>query len=95
MNAEDAKTPVLDREFLQIRTRLLDLAAALDRLERSDAQASADPRMALIREGLRLLSDSAASPKDPSARAAKAAAMQLLFSLPYDDDWRKHLGVSQ
>ena len=75
---------VLDREFLEIRARILKIAASLDRIDRS-ALPPADPaRMALIREGLELLL------KDSPDRAKN---VQLLFSLPYSPDWPAALGV--
>ena len=75
---------VLDREFLEIRARILKIAASLDRIERS-AEPPADPaRMALIRAGLELLL------KDSPERAKN---VQLLFSLPYQPDWPTMLGV--
>ena len=43
---------VLNREFLEIRCKILDLAAALDRLERADGSVEEDPRMARLREAL-------------------------------------------
>jgi len=45
----------LDREFLAIRSRLLDLAAALDRIDRADPAAANDPRRSQIRRSLEIL----------------------------------------
>jgi hypothetical protein len=71
---------VLDRHFLEIRCGLLDLAAALDRIERSDAFASArsDPRLAQIRKGIELLLGEGAD---------RAEQIQLLFSDEYQSGW--------
>ena len=41
---------VLDREFLEIRCKILEIAAALDRLERAEGALEGDPRMELLRE---------------------------------------------
>lgn len=73
---------VLNQQFLEIRCKILDLAAQLDRLQRGGgAQGLAkDPKFALIQKGLLLLT------KDQSA---KAQAIQELFSLPYDPAWEK------
>lgn len=73
---------VLDRHYLEIRCGLLDLAAALDRLERSDgfSQTSVDPRLEKIREGLRILS---------SAGDDRAERIQLLLSDEYVANWKK------
>jgi hypothetical protein len=71
---------VLDRHFLEIRCGLLDLAAALDRIGRSDrAQATLnDPRLAKIKQGLTILMS------DESHRAEQ---IQLLFSDEYVAGW--------
>jgi len=72
----------LERHFLDIRCGLLDLAAALDRIERSDeyASAKADARLGQIREALKILSS------DGSDRAER---IQLLFSDEYRAGWNR------
>jgi hypothetical protein len=67
---------VLDRHYLELRCDLLDLAAALDRIERSDGAATAtgDARFALIENGIRILLQRG---------SARAEAIQMLFSDPY------------
>lgn len=73
---------VLDRHYLEIRCGLLDLAAALDRLERSDgfAETSQDARLGKLREGLQIL----LTPGDD-----RAERIQLLFSDEYVSNWKK------
>ena len=82
MNAQS----LWDREFLEMRCRLIDLAASMDRLERAEKAggAAADPRMGLIRGALELLA------KPGPGRAER---MQLHFSDPYRTAWREELGV--
>jgi hypothetical protein len=46
---------VLDRDFLAIRCRLIELAAALDRIDRAPGSAMGDPRLAQIRRSLEIL----------------------------------------
>ena len=70
----------LDREFLAIRSKLIDVAAALVRIDRAKGSVAADPRLAKIRQSLGLLS---------SAAADRTEAVQMIFSLPYQADWRK------
>jgi hypothetical protein len=70
---------VLDREFLTIRCKLLEVAAALDRIERGQGSAASDPRMEKIRATLAVLG------KDGGQRAEQ---LQLIFSLPYEPAWR-------
>lgn len=73
---------VLDQFFHDARSRLLDVAAVLDRIGRganADA-ASADPRAAKLREAVAVLLGDAPN---------KAELLQQLFSLPYDPEWPK------
>ncbi|MCA9101082.1 MAG: hypothetical protein R3C10_19445 [Pirellulales bacterium] len=84
MNAPD----VLEREFLTMRAKTLELAASLDRLDRAVADHGAavddDPRTERLRQGFEiLLSDG----------ADRAERVQQLFSLPYHDDWHTRLGM--
>jgi hypothetical protein len=72
----------LDQFFLDARSRLLDVAAILDRIGRgSDSQAAdADPRMARIRQALEVLSDQS---------GGRAERIQKIFSLDYDPSWNR------
>ncbi len=74
----------LDAYFLEGRCRLLDLAAILDRVERGNgsAEITADPRFVRLLAGIALL-------QEPGAN--RAAAVQELFSLPYDPEWVRPL----
>ncbi len=70
----------LDREFLTIRGKLLDVAAALDRVARGKGTAEGDPRLEKLRESLAILG---------RAGTDRAEQVQMLFSLPYEPAWRK------
>jgi hypothetical protein len=61
----------LDREFLGIRCRLIELAAALDRIDRAGSCVADDPRMAQIRRSLELLAGNASD---------RAEQVQMVFS---------------
>jgi len=76
---------VLDREFLEIRAKLLELAAALDRLDRGEGHVRDDPRWEKIRQALALLQE------DQPGRAER---FQLIFSRPYHASWQTDLGIS-
>ncbi len=78
MPAPAVVASTLDREFLAIRSRLIDLAAAMDRIERSDPSPADDPRWQQIRRSLDVLLGSDAS---------RAERVLLEFSLPYDENW--------
>ena len=83
-------TEILDREFLTVRGKLLEVAAALDRIERGSIEggsindgkgsAAGDPRLDKIRETLGLLGRQGGK---------RAEELQMLFSLPYEPGWRK------
>ncbi len=69
---------ILDREYLEIRARILALAACFDRLDRAQGDVNDDARMVAIRKGLQLLSET----KD-----GRAKQVQLLFSREYQENW--------
>ena len=47
---------VLNREFLEVRAKILEIAAALDRLDRAAGTVEGDARLERIRQGLAMLS---------------------------------------
>jgi hypothetical protein len=69
---------VLEQSFLEMRCRLLDLAALLDRVDRGGG-AGNDPRMCQVIEGLSIL----------LGKKDRAEKIQTLFSQPYDPAWEK------
>ena len=71
---------LIDAYFIENRTRLLDIAAFLDRLDRArELDASDDFRLAAFRDALRALSDDAPRPAGTSSRID---AVQAVFSDP-------------
>jgi hypothetical protein len=79
-----AAQAVLDREFLELRAKLLELAAAFDRLDRGGGIANDERRIQSIRQSLKVLLDETGD---------RAEQIQLIFSRPYDDDWQKEFGL--
>lgn len=77
-------TSVLDCEFLEMRCRLIDLAASLDRIDRAEPPASQDPRKSLLQDAIMLLAD-----RSPN----RAGRMQMHFSDPYDPKWAQKFGL--
>lgn len=78
----------LDREFLIVRAKLLEIAATFDRLERGDGSVGGDPRLQQVSDALAVLSK-------PIANAAdRAEAIQMIFSLPYKDAWREEFDIA-
>jgi len=79
MTKEATAIEVLDKEFLEVRAKLLELAAALDRIDRAEGGIGEDSRMLRILEALTVI-------RDPGPD--RAEQVQLIFSRPYDDAWR-------
>lgn len=73
---------VLEQYFLEARSKLLDLAAVLDRIGRGDgvSVAESDPRMAKIDRAIEVLLSEATN---------KAELIQQIFSLEYDPNWKR------
>lgn len=71
----------LDKNFLELRHWLIDIAAGFDRMDRgSDPQTLAsDPRMKQLIAATRILID---------GKSDRAERIQMSFSDPYDADWR-------
>ena len=72
----------LDQFFLEARSRLLDVAAILDRVGRGEdaAGAESDPRMEKVRRALEVLLDRS---------GGRAERIQQVFSLDYDPNWKR------
>jgi hypothetical protein len=72
----------LDAYFLEARSKLLDLAAVLDRIDRGDdADTLADdPRVGRIRQAVEILA---------GVGDDRAERVQQIFSLPYDPDLKR------
>jgi hypothetical protein len=86
MAASVAASEVLNREFLEIRARVLEVAAALDRIDRAAGSVKTDQRSARIEHALAALAE------DGPGRAER---VQMIFSLPYQDGWRGDFAIDQ
>lgn len=77
---------VFDRDFLETRARILELAAALDRLDRAPGGPAHAPdrRMGQVRQALEALL---------VPEPGRAETVQRLFSLEYDPAWRQAFGL--
>ena len=81
MSNRRTRADVLNRDFLETRARVLELAAALDRLD-SASRADHEPpdgRVSQLRQAIEAL-------LEPGP--GRAETVQRLFSLEYDPDWR-------
>jgi hypothetical protein len=72
----------LDRYFLEARSKLLDLAAILDRIGRGQGAGgvASDPRLEKVRQALDVLHDQS---------GGRAERIQRIFSLDYDAAWER------
>ena len=84
MSAARTARDVFEQEFLSIRAKLLEVASALDRIDRSDGSLASDPRRTQVQAAIQVL----LRPEDD-----RAERIQLIFSRPYDHDWREKLGI--
>jgi hypothetical protein len=76
---------LLNNEFIEIRARLLQVAAALDRIDRAEGDVSRDKRRLDLDRAIGSLTET---------RFDRAERLQRIFSLPYDRDWKKTLGLA-
>jgi hypothetical protein len=76
---------LLNIEFLEIRARLLQVAAALDRLDRAEGDVSRDKRRGDLDQAIRVLLETG---------PGRAEKLQRVFSLAYDQDWKTTFGLS-
>lgn len=69
---------ILDREFLGVRARLIEVAAVLDRIDRSQGatETTGSDRIAKIREAIEVLGTCSTDDR--------ASLIQMIFSLPAD-----------
>lgn len=82
-----AADQILDESFLAVRAKLLELAATLDRIDRSADEGSPltdpnKPRRASVDDAIRILL---------SEGPDRAERLQRLYSRQYDADWRKQM----
>ncbi len=84
MNPTRSPQEVLNAELLPIRAKLLELAAMLDRIDRAEGSPPNPDTMANFRAAMETLLRS---------NTNRAEQIQLLFSRPFDDNWRNVLEV--
>jgi hypothetical protein len=77
---------VLNREFLEVRARLLQVAAALDRLDRAEGSVDDDPRYQNIHRVLEVLS---------GAKPGRAEQVQMILSRPYSSKWQESFDIAR
>ena len=75
---------ILDREFLELRSKLLDVAASLDRIDRAEGSVSGDDRMKLLAAGIEIIA---------SDSPDRAHQIQKLFSREFDPQWKQKFNM--
>ena len=75
---------VLESEYLPMRAKILELAASLDRIERSEGDFEFHSQWQQIQSALKILL---------SESENRAEQLQLHFSREYDPAWRKFYGI--
>lgn len=82
------KAEVLNRDFLELRCRVLEVAAALDRLDRAPRPAAENPdgRLTQLRRALEALLEPGPD---------RAETVQHIFSLEYDPQWRRRFELDR
>jgi hypothetical protein len=75
---------VFEQELLPIRAKLLEVAAALDRINRAKGNIETDPRRTQVQAAIQVL----LRPEDD-----RAEQIQLIFSRPFASDWREKFGL--
>lgn len=76
---------ILEREYLEIRAKILQLAASLDRMNRADGSVEGDDRVDLVQKGIAILASEATN---------RAEQVQLLFSREFDESWQDKFQIS-
>jgi len=84
MSTEPLSPDILDREYLPIRAKILEIAASLDRMQRAEGEVDQEPRLQQLHTAIEMLLAS-----DPE----RAEQIQLLFSRPYQKLWRDELDL--
>jgi hypothetical protein len=85
MQSKRDANAVLGRDFLETRSRILEIAAALDRMDRAPVHVGEPPnrRLAQLRQAIEALLRPGPD---------RAETVQLLFSLEYDPNWQAKNG---
>lgn len=82
MSSVQTASEIFDQCFLEIRAKLLEVAASLDRVERADSDGSVgnDMRRRQIQQGLDILARPGTN---------RAEQIQMVFSDRYEPEWAR------
>ncbi|MEO2047235.1 MAG: hypothetical protein ABGX16_11760 [Pirellulales bacterium] len=92
MSAGRTQQQVMQREYLPVRAKILEIAAALDRIDRASAKSVTESKTSesessreQLQQALGVLLQS---------ESGRAERVQKIFSLPYDQKWQQAFGLS-
>lgn len=77
-------TDIFEQEFLTVRAKLLEVAAALDRISRAEGSPATDRRVQRIHDAIHVLL---------GLEDDRAERIQLIFSRPYERDWQEKFRI--
>jgi hypothetical protein len=69
---------IIDREYLEIRSQILKVAASFDRIERAGGDLKLNTKTKLLLESVQILLDGSGE---------RAERIQMAFSRPYSPAW--------
>ena len=79
------KQQILESDYLPVRAKIIEIAAALDRLELASGE--------LDHARFKQLSDALAILQQPAAAGDRAEQIQRLFSRDFSDQWRSEFEI--
>ncbi len=86
MATKRTKMEVIERQFLPVRAKILEIAAALDRVDRAAGPQEAQHQLDQLHQALEVLQQSGDD---------RAEQVQQIFSREYDDLWQEKFGSEQ
>ena len=84
MSIPNSGQRTLDREYLPVRAKILEIAASLDRVERAEGSPADDARWQRLRAALEIVFQQGLN---------RTEQVQLHFSRPYDELWREEWDI--
>ena len=81
--AARTRSEVFEAELLPLRAKVLEIASGLDRLDRASGELSSE-KLDQLREAIAVLQESG---------NGRAERVQLIFSRPYEAEWRQQMEV--
>ena len=86
MSKEESSQLVLEREYLLVRAKILEIAASLDRIQRATGDTASEPRLKQLQTAIKTLLEK---------EEGRAERVQLLFSRTYDHQWRETFKIAR